>query len=220
MYPEIVEETNLDDAVDIGLEVGACLLRSVIDPEDLWRIYREVWKGRADNTFASNTKARLEAVRERVPIITELESSMKDAALSPFNSASLTSFTIGNAIEPHPDDVARLTGLTALAPVLHAGRVSAYPDDVFTVSELGLINGKGPMRIARRVKPGLAVPTYYKPGDVLLLRQDNPQIAQKSIVHTSKSVEDLNPRVRLGAWDRFLKRGQKRLLLMLDTVSE
>ncbi len=128
-----------------------------------------------------------------VPILGEIAEAMTKRGLPELNTAGMLHFNVGDTTPTHIDNSAgRVVGVSLLIPVRHGADFRAYPDGVF--AEV-VPNSPSPFRNIERIRPGLAQPTRYGPGDVLLLRQEFEErspVAHDSVSVTSGIQEEVN----------------------------
>ncbi|MBP6042075.1 hypothetical protein KA529_03590 [Candidatus Saccharibacteria bacterium] len=205
VYPEIPEAESIDKGLDTARDIGACLLKGVIDVELLRGVVSHILTGEDPDGDEPEVDAAelyideaLGLMRRKIGFFEDLRKSLQERGLPEHNSLQLTTPEIGDTIRAHADDVLEsddlgLHGITVLIPVYHGGRVAAYPDGVFQVA-----NAPDDSRVLRvyRRNPGVAKPRPVMPGDALALRQRNGKLPPA--VHTSRSVP--GPEDDIDAW--------------------
>ncbi|MBP7018357.1 hypothetical protein KBB17_02555 [Candidatus Saccharibacteria bacterium] len=205
VYPEIPEATCISEGLDTARDIGACLLKGVIDVELLRGVVSHILTGEDPDGDEPEVdpaelciEEALDLLRKKIGFFEDLHKSLQEKGLPMHNSLQLITPKIGDTIRAHADDVLesddlKLHGITVLIPVYHGGRAAAYPDGVFQVANAP--DDSRELRVYRR-KPGVAKPRPVMPGDALALRQRNGNLPPA--VHTSKSVP--GPEDDIEAW--------------------
>jgi hypothetical protein len=141
-YPEIQTASHIGECIDITVANGSSLIRDVIAPYALLEVFApdielsgqlygyggKILSGRElDDTMGD----------PRVSLLNDIANELAKRSLPKLNSASLIPIEIGEtgAIAPHADTAFSPQGIIVLFPIVHFGRVSSYPDGVFSTGE-------------------------------------------------------------------------------------
>ncbi len=196
---------NPDEAVAIALNAGAALMPSVINVCEIQTVFEECGLDLSPGRKEGEASEHVSHVLSQIDILRELQASIARRKLSPLNGMFIDCFENGESLGPHVDIASNVRDISALIPIVHKGEFTVYGDDWFDVSGLKLGEDGFLKRDISQRCSGLGLfmegRSIYRPGDILVLRQEVKILGKKPKVHSGRTIfdpfDDANQRLML-----------------------
>jgi hypothetical protein len=211
---EITRTTDPVEAIEGCLEEGGVIMPGVFDLDLFDAALTRAGAGRLRQSLIEPTnrhEAAVQQVFSEIDVLRALQAAALAKGLPRYNCIGFPAFNLGSSLIPHADNTFISEGVTILAPRSHEGDIILYKDEYFRVgSYMRNDDGKVTRFTTRREGvPGNAIQArgkYYR-SDLLLLRQDIPDLDLIAKVHSaaSASVEGDESEMRdLVVFDHFV----------------